>query len=96
MAIPSVFTPVIYDGKTIVDGGVVNNFPVLNVKKMGADYVIGVSVSQGLLKADELETALDILLQIGFFKDADAFEKNRAQCNLYITPDLKEYSTIQC
>jgi NTE family protein len=93
MAIPSVFTPVEYDGKLLVDGGVVDNFPVLNVKNMGADYVIGVSVSGGLLAADKLETALDILLQIGFFKDAENFDNHLEQCNMYITPDLKTYST---
>jgi NTE family protein len=93
MAIPSVFTPVKYDGKTLVDGGVVNNFPVLNVKNMGADYVIGVNVSGPLHNADSLATALDILLQIGFFKDAAGFQMHRAKCDLYITPDLKTYST---
>lgn len=36
MAIPSVFTPVKYDNHLLVDGGVVNNFPVLDVKEMGA------------------------------------------------------------
>lgn len=92
MAIPSVFTPVNYDGKLLVDGGIVNNFPVLDVKQMGADYVIGVNLNEGLLKADKLETALDILLQIGFFKDASTFENHKAQCDLYITPDIKEYS----
>jgi NTE family protein len=93
MAIPSVFTPVKYDNKLLVDGGVVNNFPVMDAKKMGADYVIGVNLSEGLEKAEDLETALDILLQIGFFKDAATFEKHKAACNLYILPDMKGYST---
>ncbi|MFI5218942.1 MAG: patatin-like phospholipase family protein [Bacteroidia bacterium] len=93
MAIPSVFTPVKYDGKLLVDGGVVNNFPVMDAKRMGADYVIGVNLSSPLDKAEDLETALDILLQIGFFKDASTFEKHKEQCDLYIKPDLKEYAT---
>ncbi|MEO6167526.1 MAG: patatin-like phospholipase family protein [Chitinophagales bacterium] len=93
MAIPSIFTPVRYDDKLLVDGGVVNNFPVLDVKEMGADYVIGVNLNNGLDKADSLETALDILLQIGFFKDASTFDKHRMQCDLYILPDLKGYGT---
>jgi len=93
MAIPSVFTPVKYDDKLLVDGGVVNNFPVLDAKQMGADYVIGVSLSEGLSKAEELESALDILLQIGFFKDAADFQKHKSACDLYILPDLKGYST---
>jgi len=93
MAIPSVFTPVRYDEKLLVDGGVVNNFPVMEVKQMGADYVIGVNLNNGLEKADSLESALDILLQMAFFKDASTFEKHKAQCDLYILPDLKGYST---
>ena len=92
MAIPSVFTPVQYDDKLLVDGGVVNNFPVLDAKKMGAEYMIGVNVGSGLLKANELHSALDILLQIGFFKDAAGFEDHKSQCNLLITPDIKNYS----
>lgn len=43
MAIPSVFTPVVFDSsKVIVDGGVIRNFPVDEVLDMGADIVIGV------------------------------------------------------
>lgn len=74
MAIPSVFTPVQYDDKLLVDGGVVNNFPVLDAKKMGAEYMIGVNVGSGLLKANELHSALDILLQIGFLKMPQALK----------------------
>ena len=92
MAIPSVFTPVLYDGKLLVDGGVVNNFPVLDVRKMGADYVIGVNLNPGLLKAEELVTALDILLQIGFFKDAASFELHKSKCDMFIHPDIKHYT----
>src|SRR5205085_8747691 len=92
MAIPSIFTPVRYDDKLLVDGGVVNNFPVLDVKQMGADYVIGVNLNQGLLKADSLNSALDILLQIGFFKDASTFEKHKAQCDLFIQPDIRDFT----
>lgn len=93
MAIPSIFTPVNYDGKLVVDGGIVNNFPVLDVKQMGADYVIGVNLNEGLLKADKLKTSFDILLQLVFLKDAAAFDKHRAQCDLFILPDLKGLST---
>ena len=55
--------------------------------------MIGVNVSTGLFHADSLQSALDILLQIGFFKDAQEFEKNKANCNMYITPDLTGFAT---
>ncbi|MBO7497032.1 MAG: patatin-like phospholipase family protein [Salinivirgaceae bacterium] len=45
MAIPLVFSPVLIetlaDTMLIVDGGVMHNFPVEDVRKMGADIVIG-------------------------------------------------------
>jgi NTE family protein len=69
LAIPAVFTPGHYENKTLVDGAVVNNFPVLEVKNMGADIVIGVNLYKGLEKAEDLESALEILMQIGSFKD---------------------------
>ena len=89
MAIPAVFTPVKYEDKTLVDGGIVNNFPVLEAKKMGADIVIGVNLNKGLEKAENLKTSLDILMQMAFFKDAAEFERNRQQCDIYITPDMQ-------
>ena len=48
MAIPSLFTAVEYNGKKLVDGGIVRNFPVKDVREMGADIVIGSNVSNAL------------------------------------------------
>lgn len=45
MSLPGVFAPVEYNGKLLVDGGVLNNLPVKEVKKMGADVVIAVNTT---------------------------------------------------
>lgn len=92
MAIPSVFTAVPYENTVLVDGGVVRNFPVREAKAMGADYVIGVNLSQGLLPADKLLTPVDMLYQIGFYKDAEDFERQVKQVNLLIEPALEGFS----
>jgi NTE family protein len=92
MAIPSVFTPVEYEGKTLVDGGLVNNFPVLDAKQMGAKIVIGVNLNKGLEKAEDLNSPVDILLQICFYKDAEHFQKHRDACDIYILPELHDFS----
>ena len=39
-AYPTMLDPVTIDGKIYVDGGVVNNFPVKEVKDMGADIIL--------------------------------------------------------
>ncbi|MEJ7644088.1 MAG: patatin-like phospholipase family protein [Chryseolinea sp.] len=92
MAIPSIFTPVDYKDTKLIDGGIVRNFPVSDVKAMGADFVIGVNVAHGLLKAKELNSAIDILYQIGFYKDADNNQQERNLCNILIEPPLRKFS----
>lgn len=92
MAIPSIFTAVKIGNRKLVDGGVVRNFPVLTAKEMGADMVIGSNVASGLRKAEQLITPLDILYQLGFYKDAEDFPKEKAACDVYIFQDLEDYS----
>lgn len=47
-AIPGIFQPVQHMGRTLVDGGVVNNIPVSIVQRMGADKIIAVNVAPSL------------------------------------------------
>ena len=54
-AFPMLFSPVRYSGRWLVDGGVVNNFPVDIVRTMPVDRVIGVSVPAGLTLREETE-----------------------------------------
>ena len=44
IAIPGIFTPVMIDGRYLVDGGLVNEIPVSLCRVMGAEYVIAVNV----------------------------------------------------
>jgi NTE family protein len=77
MAIPSVFSAVTVDSFLLVDGGVVRNFPVQDVKNMGADYVIGIDISTPNLKQEEMKTVFDIMMQIAFYTDALDLEKKK-------------------
>ena len=43
-SVPGVVTPVDFDGRLLVDGGIVDNLPVDAARELGADYVIGVDV----------------------------------------------------
>ena len=92
MAIPSVFTVVEHEGKKLVDGGIVRNFPVNEVIDMGADIVIGVNVSQGLLSHEELKTGIDILYQISFMGSRNDFLEQKEKCDIFIEPELRLYT----
>ncbi len=92
MAIPSVFTAVEIDGRTLVDGGLIRNFPVSDAINMGADLIIGVNVGQPLSKAEELNSPLAVLYQISFYRDAKDFEKEKKLCDIFIEPDILDYN----
>lgn len=44
-AVPGIFAPVFWDGRILVDGGVVNSVPLLAAAEMGPPVVIAVDVS---------------------------------------------------
>lgn len=92
MAIPTVFNAVDKDGKKLVDGGVVRNFPVRDVIDMGAEFVIGSSVTTGLSPKEKLNSAIDILLQLAFFKEAEDYKNEIPLCDIYISQPLENYS----
>jgi NTE family protein len=92
MAIPSVFTAVDYDSTKYVDGGIIRNFPVTDIKEMGADYVIGVNLFMGLPDISKLNTAMDVFYQITQYRDAADLVVEKKLCNLIIEPPLEKYS----
>ncbi|MBN3584177.1 patatin-like phospholipase family protein [Algoriphagus aestuarii] len=94
IAIPTAFTAFDLDSTSVVDGGVVNNFPVDVVKQMGADIVIGVNVSdEDFLAVDELGGFGGILMQVAMSRSLKKTKENISDCEIYIKPDLGGYST---
>jgi NTE family protein len=91
MAIPTVFSPIEIDGKLLVDGGLVNNYPAEEVKNMGADIIIGVDVSDPLKTRDELSSLIKILDQTTSFLRKPLHEKNIKMTDVLIKPELKGY-----
>jgi NTE family protein len=49
IAAPGVFTPVVLDGRLLVDGGLVNPVPVSMCRALGADIVVAIDLSWGKL-----------------------------------------------
>ena len=84
MAIPSVFTPVDYNDHRVVDGGISRNFPVKDVKEMGADIVVGSNVANGLLPSQKVRNILQLMLQVAFFREAEDSKTEVPLCNIYI------------
>lgn len=49
IALPGLLTPTVLDGKTLVDGGLVNPVPVSLARAMGADIVIAVDLNADMI-----------------------------------------------
>lgn len=91
---PSLFSPIDIDGKLLVDGGVMNNFPVKEVLEMGADVIIGVSVEDGLYKRKDLTSITSIIEQITSFKMVEKSEEQKKLVDIYIKPNITGYSVV--
>lgn len=63
MALPGIFTPVNWEGKVLIDGGVSDNIPVDVVRKMGAQKVIAVSLETPGLSASQFTSLTTVLRQ---------------------------------
>lgn len=92
MAIPGVFAATEYKDTKLVDGGIVRNFPVQDVRDMGADYVIGVNLFSGLTKPSELSDMMSIMNQIVNFRDAHDLVHEKSICDMVIEPDVTGFS----
>lgn len=93
-AFPTLFSPVEFNGMLLVDGGVTNNYPIDEVRKMGADIIIGVDVQDGLLDRNQLKDATKILSQVTALQSIEKMKQNIQNTDIYIKPDITDYGLI--
>ena len=91
---PSLFEPMELDGKLLIDGGVLNNYPIAELKSLGANFIVGVDVQHDLSSRASLGSATDILLQINNFRTAEAMKTKSNDTDIYIRPNMAPYSVI--
>ncbi|MFD1315488.1 patatin-like phospholipase family protein [Namhaeicola litoreus] len=84
MSIPGVFMPLDYNETLLVDGGVLNNFPVDVAKRMGADIIIGSDVGGGMKPKEKLDNIGSLLFQTGMLSSNLKNPGNRALCDILI------------
>jgi NTE family protein len=96
MSAPGVFAPVRFDGKLLVDGGLVGNVPVEAMRAMGVDVIIAVDVEFPLLEPDELQSAISIseqMLTILIRKETARQLEMLADSDFLIRPELGEFGS---
>lgn len=93
MAIPGAFTPVEIDGKTLIDGGIIMNFPVSEVRNMGADLVIGSSVTSPLLKSEDFNSPFQVITQLAFYTEKKDFQKQVESTDFFVDYPIEKFHT---
>ena len=93
-AFPSLFQPVEIDGQLLIDGGVVNNYPINELKAKGMDIIIGVDVQDGLANRTDLSSAPQILFQINNFRTINDMKIKSKQTDIYLKPDISKFNVV--
>lgn len=90
MSIPGVFSPVPYENTLLVDGGILNNFPVDIAKKMGADIIIGSDVGGNPNTKESLNSISKLLFEASMITSNLKRPLNQKLCNILIdhSPNL--------
>lgn len=94
MSIPGVFYPVYKDSMVLVDGGVMNNYPVDVVRHMGADVVIGVDLNTSRVEADELHSFASIFERLISTMGVELRERNMSDTDVLILPDVGDFPVM--
>lgn len=95
MAVPGAMAPVEIDGNLLVDGGIANNLPIDEARKLCADVIIAVNISTPPLKRDEITSALSVSLQLINFLGKQTVEqqlKSLTDRDVLISPELGDLS----
>jgi NTE family protein len=93
MSIPTVFKPTKVDNKLLVDGGLMVNFPVHQLKEMGADIIIGSYTGGRLMEESEMNTFNKLLVQSSSFYGINKAKDDISLCNVFnnLTDSMKQY-----
>lgn len=97
MAVPGAFAPVQYEGKVLVDGGIVDNIPIDVAREMGVDRLIVVDVGQPLAPPEKVDTTFSILVQMvsGMMRDRTQERlQTLSSRDLLLTPELGELTSM--
>lgn len=91
MSVPGAMAPVEIGGRLLVDGGIANNLPINEARKLCGDVIIAVNISTPPLKRSEITSALSVSLQLINFLGKHTVEeqlKSLGSRDVLITPEL--------
>jgi NTE family protein len=88
-AVPGVFQPVMINGRSYVDGGLVEPVPISTARAMGADFVIAVNISSKP-KNNPTESTVDVLMQTFDIMSQSINQYGLANADIVIRPATRD------
>jgi NTE family protein len=95
MSVPGAIAPIEIEGRLLVDGGIANNLPIDEARRLCADVIIAVNISTPPLKRDQITSALSVTAQLVNFlgkQTVDAQLRSLGPGDVLIAPDLGDIS----
>ena len=95
MSVPGAIAPVEIDGRLLVDGGIANNLPIDEARRLCGDVIIAVNISTPPLKREELTSALSVTAQLINFlgkQTVDEQIRSLGAKDVLISPELGDIS----
>ncbi len=83
-AFPSIVSPIDINRYLLTDGGVLNNYPLDEVYKLGANYSIGIDVQDVLYTKDQIKDIASIFSQIMSFYIYGEMPQKIKKTSLYV------------
>ncbi|OGW39598.1 MAG: patatin [Nitrospirae bacterium GWD2_57_9] len=84
-SIPGVFNPVEYQGRYLVDGGVIDNIPISVAREKGADIVIAVDISENVANFN-IANLFDVMIQSVNIMFAENVAYKKRDADILIAP----------
>ncbi len=97
MTVPGALKPVEWEGRMLVDGGIVNNMPVDQALALGAEHIIAVDLRDSLYGQDELNSGFNIAGQLITHMTnlgSDAQVSLLSDSDIYLQPDVSHMTAV--
>jgi NTE family protein len=92
--IPGIFNPVMIGGEMLIDGGLLENVPIMVAREMGAETIIAVDLFTASHSRRNPENLVDLLLNTYYSAMINAARPYNEFADVVITPDLSEFNLL--
>ena len=93
-ALPTLFSPVKVEDRMLIDGGIIDNYPIDEMLSKGMDVIIGVDVQTNISSTDETSTLSEVLSRIASFQTRKQMASKKAKTQIHIRPELDAFNIL--